>query len=108
MQRFFSLGGLGEAGRRDQQLPRSFFFDRINPKRRTEIAIRLQPFCFHAHIAKLSKVLITGRDWYVLSHRGCRLQKRYQRGRTASAAASRISEKAILVPLLLARVPLSD
>jgi hypothetical protein len=39
-------GGLGQAGRRDQQLPRSFFFDR------------------------LSKVLITGRDWYVLSHRG--------------------------------------
>jgi hypothetical protein len=69
MQRFFSLGGLEQAGRRDQQLPRSFFIDRFNPQRRTGIAIRLQPFCFHAHIAKLSKVLITGRDWYVLSHR---------------------------------------
>jgi len=71
MQRFFSLGGLGQAGRRDQQLPlRSFFFDRFNPQRRTGIAIRLQLFGFHAHVAKLSKVLITGRDWYVLSHRG--------------------------------------
>ncbi len=73
-------------------------------------------FGFHAHVAKLSKVLVKGRDWYVLSHRGggdqavdkvnlrsliaaqsvqvdrhlsdldaraARLQKRYQRGRTA-------------------------
>jgi hypothetical protein len=44
----------------------------------------------------------------VLSYRGCRLQKRYQRGRTASEAASRISEKDRLVPLLLARIPLSN
>lgn len=58
MQRFFSLGGLGQAGRQDQQLPRSFFFDRFNPQRRTGIAIRLQLFGFHAHLAKLSKVLI--------------------------------------------------
>lgn len=37
---------------------------------RTGVAIRLQLFGFHAHVAKLSKVLIKGRDWYVLSHRG--------------------------------------
>lgn len=53
MQRFFSLGGLGQAGRRDQQQPRSFFIDRFNPQRRTGIAIRLQRFGFHAQVAKL-------------------------------------------------------
>src|SRR5258708_39966404 len=69
MQLLFSLDGLGQAGRRDQ-LSRSFFFDRFNPQRRTGVAIRLQLFGFHAHVAKLSKVLIKGRHWYVLSHRG--------------------------------------
>ena len=34
------------------------------------VAIRLQLFGFHAHVAKLSKVLIKGRDCYVLSHCG--------------------------------------
>jgi hypothetical protein len=35
---------------------------------RTGVAIRLQLFSFHAHVTKLSKVLIKGRDWYVLNH----------------------------------------
>jgi len=70
MQRFFGFDGLGQAGRRDQQLLRLFFFNRFNPQRRTGVPIRLQLFGFHAHVAKLSKVLIKGRDWYVLSHCG--------------------------------------
>ena len=42
----------------------------VADRRRTGVAIRLQLFGFHAHVAKLSKVLIKGRDWYVLSHGG--------------------------------------
>jgi len=63
MQRFFSLDGSGQAGRRDQQLSRSFFFDRFNSQRRTGVAIRLRLFSFHAHVGKLPEVLIKGRDW---------------------------------------------
>jgi hypothetical protein len=37
---------------------------------RAGVAIRLRLFGFHAHVAKLSKVLIKGRDWYVLRHGG--------------------------------------
>jgi len=52
MQRFFGFDGLGQAGRPDRQLSRSFFFDRFNPQRRTGVAIGLQLFGFHAHVAK--------------------------------------------------------
>jgi hypothetical protein len=69
MQRFFGFDGLGQAGRQISNYCdcSSICF---NPQRRTGVAIRLQLFGFHAHVAKLSKVLIKGRDWYVLSHCG--------------------------------------